>query len=81
MNNWSVYIVQCKDGTYYTGITTDIDARIKVHNSGLGAKYTRGRGPVKLVWSEGLLTRGEALRRECEIKKMSRAEKQQLIKN
>ena len=76
-----VYIVKCSDNTLYTGWTTNIKARIKVHNSGTGAKYTRGRLPVTLVYWEVLNTRSEALRREAIIKKMSKRQKIKLIKS
>ncbi|WP_026394710.1 GIY-YIG nuclease family protein [Acetobacterium malicum] len=76
-----VYIVKCSDNTLYTGWTTNIEARIKVHNSGTGAKYTRGRLPVTLVYWEALETRSEALSREVVIKKMSKVQKIKLIEN
>ncbi|KAF5042169.1 GIY-YIG nuclease family protein [Acetobacterium wieringae] len=76
-----VYIVKCNDDTLYTGWTTHIEARIKAHNAGTGAKYTRGRLPVTLVYWETLTTRSEALSREAAIKKMSKAKKLELIKN
>ncbi len=75
-----VYIVECNDGTLYTGWTNDIDKRIKAHNEGKGAKYTRFRNPVKLVYIENLENKSEALIRENKIKKMTRNEKKQLIK-
>lgn len=75
-----VYILQCKDGTLYTGWTTDLDARVAAHNEGTGAKYTKGRGPVTLLYSEAFETKSEALRREIAIKKFSRAEKLKLIR-
>ncbi len=78
---YSVYIVQCKDKTLYTGIAKDVNARIKTHNAGRGAKYTRVHGPVKLVYCEGTYTCGNALRREREIKKMPRTLKLLLVKN
>lgn len=78
--NWCVYIVKCKDSTYYTGITSDIDHRIKQHNLGKGAKYTRARGPVSLVYSEHYSSRSTALKRECVIKKLTRSQKKDLIK-
>lgn len=74
-----VYIVCCADGTLYTGWTTDLQKRIKAHNSGRGAKYTRGRGPVTLVYSQQMTDKSEALSREAEIKKLSRAKKLKLI--
>ena len=78
--NWTVYILQCADGTLYTGITNDLDARISAHEAGTGAKYTRGRGPFKLVFREVALDRASASRREIEIKALSRRAKEQLIK-
>ncbi|WP_186855173.1 GIY-YIG nuclease family protein [Acetobacterium paludosum] len=74
-----VYIVECKDGTLYTGWTKNIEARVKVHNSGNGAKYTRSRLPVNLVFWEELETKSEALIREAAIKKMTRKQKLILI--
>ncbi len=76
-----VYIVKCSDNTLYTGWTTNVEARIKVHNSGIGAKYTRGRLPVTLVYWETLDTRSEALSREAVIKKMSKGQKIKLIES
>lgn len=73
------YIVECADGTYYTGWTTDLDKRIKTHNEGRGARYTRGRTPVRLVYSEFYTDRRQAQSREEIIKRLSRAEKEQLI--
>jgi len=78
MNSF-VYIIQCADDTLYTGWTTDIEARIETHNQGNGAKYTRGRGPVKLVYSEAFEDKSTAMRREAEIKKLTREEKFSLI--
>lgn len=75
---WVVYILQCADGTLYTGITNDLKKRLAAHNRGTGAKYTRGRGPVKLAYKERRKTKGSALRREAEIKKMSRKAKLRL---
>ena len=74
-----VYIVRCADGTLYTGWTNDIQKRMKAHNQGKGAKYTRSRRPVKLLYWEEYSDRGEALRREAAIKKMSRKQKEELI--
>ncbi|MEA4921915.1 MAG: GIY-YIG nuclease family protein [Eubacteriaceae bacterium] len=74
-----VYILECRDGSLYTGWTTDIDARIKAHNEGKGAKYTRGRGPVKLVHLETFDNRSDALKREMAIKKLTRSQKERLI--
>jgi len=70
-----VYMVRCADDTLYTGITDNLERRIKTHNSGKGAKYTRGRGPVVLVYQEACADKPEALRRELAIKQMSRREK------
>ena len=78
MNSF-VYILQCADNTLYTGWTNDIPARIEAHNQGTGAKYTRGRGPVKLLYSEQHETKSAAMRREAEIKKLTRLEKFLLI--
>lgn len=74
-----VYILRCSDDTLYTGYTVDIDNRIKVHNKGLGAKYTRGRIPVTLVYKEICKSKSEAMKREIAIKKLSRKEKLDLI--
>ena len=70
-----VYIVRCSDGTLYTGWAVDVAARVKAHNAGRGAKYTRTRRPVKLIYSEELPTRAEAMRRELQIKRYPRAKK------
>ncbi len=70
-----VYIVRCSDGTLYTGWAADVAARVKAHNAGRGAKYTRMRLPVKLVYSEELPTRAEAMKRERQIKRYPRAKK------
>lgn len=78
---WVVYILECKDGTLYTGITDDLQRRLRAHNSGKGAKYTRGRGPVKLRYQECCAGQGEALRRERQIKSLSRGDKWKLIGN
>ena len=76
-----VYIVQCRDETLYIGIAKDIEARIDQHNQGKGARYTRGRQTVTLVYFEPFETRGEALRRENEIKKWPRPRKLGLIES
>lgn len=73
-----VYIVQCLDNTLYTGITPNIETRIKAHNEGKGAKYTRGRLPVKLIYKEKFANKSQALKREIAIKKMSRQAKMAL---
>ena len=77
---WFVYLVRCRDGTLYTGITTDPPSRVRAHNAGLGAKYTRARAPVALVHVERAAGRAAALRREWVIKQWSRARKQELAK-
>jgi putative endonuclease len=74
-----VYIVRCRDGSLYTGWTTDIEHRLEAHNSGKGAKYTRGRGPVELVHLEEFGNKNDALSRESAIKKLSREKKLELI--
>lgn len=76
---WSVYILECVDMTLYTGITIDIDRRLKSHNNGSGAKYTRGRGPLKLIYNEFCGSHGAALKREAQIKRLSRMEKLDLV--
>lgn len=76
---YHTYILQCKDGTYYTGYTPNLEERITLHNSGKGAKYTRGRLPVKVVYWELFETKKEAMKREYQIKQMSRKEKIKLI--
>lgn len=77
--NWSLYILRCGDGTLYTGIAVDVDRRFKAHCAGKGAKYTRGRGPLQLLYREVCGDHGTALRRELEVKALSRQEKEQLI--
>ena len=72
-------MLECGDGTLYTGITDDVQRRLEVHRSGRGAKYTRGRGPLELVHQEQYETKSEALRREAAIKALSRPEKLKLI--
>lgn len=74
-----IYIIECSDKTFYTGWTTDIKRRMKEHNSGKGAKYTRGRTPVKLRYVEKFETKQEAMRREYAIKKLTRDQKKTLI--
>lgn len=72
---WSVYLLQCGDGTLYCGIALDVAARLELHLVGKGAKYTRGRGPLHVVYSEACGTKAEALRRERAIKRLPRAKK------
>lgn len=76
-----VYILKCSDNTLYTGYTVDVSARLEIHNKGLGAKYTRGRLPVTLVYQEALESKGEAMKREIQIKKLTRKQKEALINN
>lgn len=78
-STWYLYILKCKDGTLYTGIATDVQKRLEMHRSGKGAKYTRGRGPLELVYSEECENHSQALKRECEVKKLTKERKQQLI--
>ena len=70
-----VYIVRCRDGTLYIGTARDIAQRLAQHDAGKGAKYTRSRGPVRLVWSEGPMTISRALRREHQLKQLTRPQK------
>ena len=79
MNSWKLYILRCGDGTLYTGITTDVEKRLEAHRAGKGAKYTRGRAPLELVYREECGDHSAALKREIEIKKLARDEKEQLI--
>ncbi len=73
------YILKCKDGTFYTGWTNNLEKRLKDHNEGKGAKYTKARRPVELVYYEAFETKEEAMSREYAIKQMSRNEKEELI--
>ena len=77
--SWWVYILECRDGTLYTGCTDDVPRRLAAHNAGNGAKYTRGRTPVLLRYCEEQPDRSAALRREAAIKRLTRKEKQALI--
>jgi putative endonuclease len=72
---WTVYILECVDKTLYTGITNDLEARLKKHTKGTGAKYTRGRGPFKLFYMEQHRTKSRALKREARIKALNRKQK------
>lgn len=76
---WTVYILECGDGTLYTGITDDLPRRLKAHAEGRGAKYTRGRAPLTLRYQESATDKGAALKRECAIKRLTRSEKLALI--
>ena len=77
--NWILYILKCGDGTLYTGITDDLDRRLAVHRTGKGAKYTRGRGPLEVVYREECESHSQALRREMQIKSLTKAQKLKLI--
>ena len=76
---WTVYLARCRDGSLYTGVTTDLERRLAEHNSGSGASYTRSRLPLVMVYWETAEDRSGALRRECAIKRLSRAEKEELV--
>ena len=76
---WFVYILECKDGSLYTGMTDHVNRRVEVHNAGKGAKYTRGRGPVVLRYFEQAESYSAALRREAAIKRLTRQQKLELI--
>lgn len=78
MKDWFVYILECCDGTFYTGVSNNVEKRVALHNLKKGAKYTRGRTPVVLRYVEKLSNKGEALMRECEIKSLSRTKKESL---
>lgn len=76
---WTVYIVRCRDGSLYTGVAKDVDARVERHNSGKGAAYTRARRPVALTYREAGFSRSGALVREAQIKRLPRGGKQNLV--
>lgn len=76
---WYLYILRCRDGSLYTGITTDVEKRLEAHRCGKGAKYTRGRGPLELVYRERCGDHSQALKRELEIKALPREAKLALI--
>ena len=78
-SQWYLYILRCGDGTLYTGITNDIEKRLEAHRTGKGAKYTRGRGPLELVYQEEVADKSTALKREYAIKQLRREEKEQLL--
>lgn len=75
---WKLYILRCGDGSLYTGITTDVAARLETHRSGKGAKYTRGRGPLEIIYCEECGTHSDALKWERAVKAMEREEKERL---
>ena len=76
---WQLYLLRCGDGTLYTGIALDAQKRLLAHQKGKGAKYTRGRGPLKLVYTETCTNHSDALKRELEVKAMTREQKEALI--
>ncbi len=75
-----VYLLECRDGSFYCGCTLNLTERLKLHNSGKGAKYTRARTPVKVVYSEKFKSRSAALKRELRVKRLSRKQKLELVK-
>lgn len=78
---WMVYILECADKTLYTGVTNDMAIRLQKHEKGVGAKYTRGRGPYKLIYTEPHPSKGEALKRELVIKSWNKKEKHELAQS
>jgi len=76
---WFLYLIRCKDGALYTGITTDVDRRFAEHQSGKGAKYLRGKAPLTLVFQQKIGSRSAALKAEASIKKLSKADKETII--
>jgi putative endonuclease len=76
---WSVYLLRCADGTLYAGSTNNVGARVRAHNDGCGARYTSGRRPVSVVYAEACGTMSDALRREHQLKRLTRAQKETLI--
>ena len=80
VNHWMLYILECSDGTFYTGITNDLERRFNQHNVGKAARYTRGRRPVSLRYCERCSTRSQALVREAAIKRLTRAAKHRLMR-
>lgn len=75
-----IYILKCSDNSFYTGWTTDLEKRVQTHNEGKGSKYTRGKRPVVLIYSEGFSRREEAMKREYQIKQLTRAQKEALLR-
>ena len=78
---WKLYILRCRDGSLYTGITDDVDRRLAAHRAGKGAKYTRGRGPLELVYREECGSHSDALKREAQVKSLSRQKKLELVQS
>jgi putative endonuclease len=76
---WFIYILLCVDGSYYTGSTNDVEKRLEAHFADKGAKYTKSHKPVKLIYQEQFSTKSEALKREAEIKRMSKLNKKELV--
>ncbi|MFH1711611.1 MAG: GIY-YIG nuclease family protein [Patescibacteria group bacterium] len=79
MNNWIIYILRCRNGSLYTGITKDLERRVDQHNAGTGAKYTNANRPCKLVWSQNGFSESGAKKEEARIKKMTKKEKEDFI--
>lgn len=79
--DWAVYVLRCADETLYTGVTNDLKRRFKMHNKGTGARYTRDRRPVELLYHENRMTRSQALIRECVIKALPKAKKEDLVRS
>lgn len=79
-NNHYFYVLECRDGSYYAGYTNDLERRLRVHNEGKGAKYTRGRLPVRYVYSEIFTTKRQAMQAEYQFKTLKRSEKEQYIR-
>ena len=79
--SWYVYMVRCRDNSLYTGCAVDVARRVQVHNAGRGAKYTRSRLPVELVWQEPCADRSEALRREYALKQLTHTQKEALLES
>src|SRR3989338_11055382 len=80
LEKWFLYILKCKDGTFYTGITKDLKRRFKMHNDGKASHYTRTRRPVQLLFHEACKSRTQAMIRECVVKALPRKKKEELIK-
>jgi putative endonuclease len=78
---WFLYILRCRNNTFYTGVTKDLERRLKMHNDGKASRYTRARRPVKMIYQEHCAGHAQALVRECQVKELSRKEKEKLIKS
>ncbi|TAK05667.1 GIY-YIG nuclease family protein [Patescibacteria group bacterium] len=79
MSRWHVYLLRCADGTLYAGISNDLSARLAAHNAGKGAKYTRSRLPVTVVWSQAMRSATAARKKEAAVKQMTRLEKEDML--